>query len=194
MKKLLLVLGICGLLVGCKGEEISKLEAELAEVKASNEIYKNALLNPNDYDVEVNGDEFIVKEKSDYDKSRDEIMKDYKEPSKDNKSDNSSVKTVSITEVPYEALPQDLDTSFRVSPDRLHSGGDPDDEANGDNGSVHYVVPFFQEPRNEYDELYILLQTDYDVEGIMSYCVEPAKNVAGAGSEVYLGLKLKKKK
>ena len=76
MKKLLLVLGICGLLVGCKGEEVEKLQAELAEVKASNEIYKNALLNPNDYDVEVNGDEFIVKEKSDYDKSRDEIMKD----------------------------------------------------------------------------------------------------------------------
>lgn len=193
MKKLLLVLGICGLLVGCKGEEVEKLKAELSEVKASNEIYKNALLNPNDYDVEVNGDEFIVREKSDYDKSRDEIMKDYKEPSQ-NKTDNTSVKTVSATEVPYEALPQDLDTSFRVSPDRLHSGGDPDDEANGDNGSVHYVLPFFQEPRNEYDELYILLQTDYDVEGIMSYCVEPAKNVAGAGSEVYLGLKLKKKK
>lgn len=193
MKKLLLVLGICSMLVGCKGEEVEKLKAELSEVKASNEIYKNALLNPNDYDVEVNGDEFIVREKSDYDKSRDEIMKDYKEPSQ-NKTDNTSVKTVSLTEVPYEALPQDLDTSFRVSPDRLHSGGDPDDEANGDNGSVHYVLPFFQEPRNEYDELYILLQTDYDVEGIMSYCVEPAKNVAGAGSEVYLGLKLKKKK
>ena len=193
MKKLLLVLGICGLLVGCKGEEVEKLKAELSEVKASNEIYKNALLNPNDYDVEVNGDEFIVREKSDYDKSRDEIMKDYKEPSQ-NKTDNTSVKTVSATEVPYEALPQDLDTSFRVSPDRLHSGGDPDDEANGDNGSVHYVLPFFQEPRNDYDQLYILLQTDYDVEGIMSYCVEPAKNIAGAGSEVYLGLKLKKKK
>lgn len=193
MKKLLLVLGICGMLVGCKGEEVEKLKAELSEVKASNEIYKNALLNPNDYDVEVNGDEFIVREKSDYDKSRDEIMKDYKEPSQ-NKSDNTSVKTVSATEVPYEALPQDLDTSFRVSPDRLHSGGDPDDEANGDNGSVHYVLPFFQEPRNDYDQLYILLQTDYDVEGIMSYCVEPAKNIAGAGSEVYLGLKLKKKK
>ena len=193
MKKLLLVLGICGLLVGCKGEEIEKLQAELSEVKASNEIYKNALLNPNDYDIEVNGDEFIVREKSDYDKSRDEIMKDYKEPSQ-NKIDNTSVKTVSATEVPYEALPQDLDTSFRVSPDRLHSGGDPDDEANGDNGSVHYVLPFFQEPRNDYDQLYILLQTDYDVEGIMSYCVEPAKNIAGAGSEVYLGLKLKKKK
>ena len=59
---------------------------------------------------------------------------------------------------------------------------------------MHYVVPFFQEPRNEYDELYILLQTDYDVEGIMSYCVEPGKNIAGAGSEIYLGLKLKKKK
>lgn len=193
MKKLLLVLGICGLLVGCKGEEVEKLKAELSEVKASNEIYKNALLNPNDYDIEVNGDEFIVREKSDYDKSRDEIMKDYKEPSQ-NKTDNTSVKTVSATEVPYEALPQDLDTSFRVSPDRLHSGGDPDDEANGDNGSVHYVLPFFQEPRNDYDQLYILLQTDYDVEGIMSYCVEPAKNIAGAGSEVYLGLKLKKKK
>ena len=193
MKKLLLVLGICGLLVGCKGEEVEKLKAELSEVKASNEIYKNALLNPNDYDVEVNGDEFIVREKSDYDKSRDEIMKNYKEPSQ-NKTDNTSVKTVSLTEVPYEALPQDLDTSFRVSPDRLHSGGDPDDEANGDNGSVHYVLPFFQEPRNDYDQLYILLQTDYDVEGIMSYCVEPAKNIAGAGSEVYLGLKLKKKK
>ena len=193
MKKILLVLGICGLLVGCKGEEVEKLKAELSEVKASNEIYKNALLNPNDYDVEVNGDEFIVREKSDYDKSRDEIMKDYKEPSQ-NKTDNTSVKTVSLTEVPYEALPQDLDTSFRVSPDRLHSGGDPDDEANGDNGSVHYVLPFFQEPRNDYDQLYILLQTDYDVEGIMSYCVEPAKNIAGAGSEVYLGLKLKKKK
>lgn len=193
MKKLLLVLGICGLLVGCKGEEVEKLKAELSEVKASNEIYKNALLNPNDYDIEVNGDEFIVREKSDYDKSRDEIMKDYKEPSQ-NKTDNTSVKTVSATEVPYEALPQDLDTSFRVSPDRLHSGGDPDDEANGDNGSVHYVLPFFQEPRNDYDQLYIVLQTDYDVEGIMSYCVEPAKNIAGAGSEVYLGLKLKKKK
>lgn len=193
MKKLLLVLGICGMLVGCKGEEIEKLQAELSEVKASNEIYKNALLNPNDYDVEVNGDEFIVREKSDYDKSRDEIMKDYKEPSQ-NKADNTSVKTVSATEVPYEALPQDLDTSFRVSPDRLHSGGDPDDEANGDNGSVHYILPFFQEPRNDYDQLYVVLQTDYDVEGIMSYCVEPAKNIAGAGSEVYLGLKLKKKK
>lgn len=193
MKKLLLVLGICSMLVGCKGEEVEKLKAELSEVKASNEIYKNALLNPNDYDIEVNGDEFIVREKSDYDKSRDEIMKDYKEPSQ-NKTDNTSVKTVSATEVPYEALPQDLDTSFRVSPDRLHSGGDPDDEANGDNGSVHYVLPFFQEPRNDYDQLYILLQTDYDVEGIMSYCVEPAKNIAGAGSEVYLGLKLKKKK
>ena len=94
MKKLLLVLGICGMLVGCKGEEVEKLKAELSEVKASNEIYKNALLNPNDYDVEVNGDEFIVREKSDYDKSRDEIMKDYKEPSQ-NKTDNTSVKTVS---------------------------------------------------------------------------------------------------
>lgn len=194
MKKLLVLLGLCGMLVACNNGEVETLKKELEDNKVTMALYEKALLNPDDYDVDVWEGELRIREKSEYDKVRDEIMKEYEEP-KPVVENKPTTNTVSITkDSSYEPFPQDLDTSLRVSEDELIPGGDPDDEANN-TGSVHYVVPYFQEPKSKYENLYVRLETDYEIDGIMSYCVEPTKRYDGyrSGSDVYIGFKLKKK-
>ena len=115
MKKILILLGLCGTLVACGNSELESMKKELEEVRSENLELKAFLGSENgpNYSMEdiekiSKGEEVAWKDgESDYDKVRDSVMNDKKNPA--------------TPDTTYDdvLLPQDPDTELQVSDDEL---------------------------------------------------------------------------
>ena len=162
MKKLLILLGLCGTLVACGNSELESMKKELEEVRSENLELKAFLGSENgpNYSMEdiekiSKGEEVAWKDgESDYDKVRDSVMNDKKNPA--------------TPDTTYDdvLLPQDPDTELQVSDDELI---DP----YSDEGAE---IMWTRYKQNNYST-YAVIDTNIPVKGISGYTIVPSNNV-----------------
>ena len=162
MKKLLILLGLCGTLVACGNSELESMKKELEEVRSENLELKAFLGSENgpNYSMEdiekiSKGEEVAWKDgASDYDKVRDSVMNDKKNPA--------------TPDTTYDdvLLPQDPDTELQVSDDELI---DP----YSDEGAE---IMWTRYKENNYIA-YAVIDTNIPVKGISGYTIVPSTNV-----------------
>lgn len=168
MKKLLVLLGLCGMLVACNNGEVESLKKELEEVRAEN-LEMKAFLGSTDgpnYSMEdiekiSKGEEVAWKDgESDYDKVRDSVM---------SSSDG--------------LIPQDLDVETYSKNLTWEIG----DAGEGADPMGHHYYTRFAETGNK---VYIELDTDMKINGQVAYTVVPSDTTMN-GSKVLLILERK---
>lgn len=171
MKKLLMVLGLGLLLVGCNNGEVESLKKELEEVRAENLEMKVLLAADTgtytEADIEriaANGENSQAKAwkdgESDYDKVRDSVMSG---------SDG--------------LIPQDLDVETYSKNLTWEIG----DAGEGADPMGHHYYTRFAETGNK---VYIELDTDMKINGQVAYTVVPSDTTLN-GSKVLLILERK---
>lgn len=180
MKKLLVLLGLCGMLVACNNGEVDALKKELEEVRTEN-LELKAFLGSEDgpnYSMEdiekiSKGEEVAWKDgESDYDKVRDSV---YAEKEAEEAQYTAKAGTARYLK------PQD-DMSIPIIE---FVPGDLGEDAGPDS---HHIYTTYGESYD--DMLYVSLDTDYQIEGIYAYKVLPSETTMN-GSRIMLRLKRK---
>ena len=180
MKKLLILLGLCGTLVACGNSELESMKKELEEVRSENLELKAFLGSENgpNYSMEdiekiSKGEEVAQKDvESDYDKVRDSVYAD--------KAQEDAQYVAPVGDNRYFKQEEDM-----VLPIMELYPGDPVD---GDNPDGHHFYTGYYEGYG--DMVYLSLDTDYQIEGIYAYKVFPSKTTLN-GSNIILRLKRK---
>lgn len=164
MKKLLVLLGLCGMLVACNNGEVESLKKELEEVRAEN-LELKAFLGSTDgpnYSMEdiekiSKGEEVAWKDgESDYDKVRDSVMSG---------SD--------------EMFAQDMDLDLKVQ-------GFP--FTPGDNEDGDHMIWTSYAKNNNY--IYVELDSDVQFSGISAYNITPSEVIKN-GSRTIIRFEVK---
>lgn len=164
MKKLLVLLGLCGMLVACNNGEVESLKKELEEVRTEN-LELKAFLGSTDgpnYSMEdiekiSKGEEVAWKDgESDYDKVRDSVM---------SRSD--------------EMFVQDMDLDLKVQGFQFIPG----DNEDGD----HMIWTSYAKNNNY---IYVELDSDVQFSGISAYNITPSEVIKN-GSRTIIRFEVK---